>query len=621
MSGVGCRTSARATATSVYQQRTCGDCGGMSAWCPLAILSGDGKPHGQGISAVALEGALHELIINKFNTSEHHLEPTFRTGGCLCRVAGQYRRMLGVGHGSGLALTCIVWVRSISSRLTRPGQLDLNLRQPRPRPVNTYPAPPNVNDVRCGSRLCKNPIDAMIPLLNRGGMMKGFVQGADRQQTTLLPECLDDWVDESNPVRAVDVFIDALELRELGFDGVTPAATGRPGYHPSPMLKLYIYGYLTGVQSSRRLEREAGRNLEVMWLTGRLVPDHKTIADFRKDNGPAIKKVCAQFVALCRKMGLLAKASVAIDGSKFKAVKSRDNNFTKGKMERRLAQIEESVARYLSQLDTADRQTAAGEAPSEELVARTTRLKEKLIKLEEEVKRLKAIEKVMLAAPDQQVSFTDPDSRSMATSGGGSGLVGYNVQAAVDTTNHLIVAHEVTNVGTDKSQLANMANQAKAALEAESLEAFADRGYFKGEEILACEEAGITVMLPKPQTSDAKSEGRFGKQDFRYVAEEDIYICPAGEKLAHHFTNEENGLVLRRYWTNACRTCALKAQCTKGPQRRITRWENEYVVDAVQARLDKNPDAMRTRRETVEHPFGTLKMRMGATHGIDNVLV
>jgi transposase len=471
-----------------------------------------------------------------------------------------------------------------------------------------------VADFRFGPRLCENLTDAMIPFLNRGGMMKGFVQGADRQQTTLLPECLDDWVDESNPVRAVDVFVDALELRDLGFDGVTPAATGRPGYHPSSMLKLYIYGYLNRVQSSRRLEREAGRNLEVMWLTGRLVPDHKTIADFRKDNGPAIKKVCAQFVALCRKMGLLAKASVAIDGSKFKAVNSRDNNFTKGKMERRLAQIEESVARYLSQLDTADRQTAAGEAPSEELVARTARLKEKLIKLEEEVKRLKAIEKVMLAAPDQQVSFTDSDSRSMATSGRGSGMVGYNVQAAVDTTNHLIVAHEVTNVGTDKSHLANMANQAKAALEAENLEAFADRGYFKGEEILACDEAGITVTLPKPQTSEAKSEGRFGKQDFRYVAEADIYICPTGEKLTHHFTNEENGLVLHHYWTNACRTCALKAQCTKGPQRRIKRWEDEYVVDAVQARLDRNPDAMRTRRETVEHPFGTLKMRMGATH-------
>src|SRR5580658_11131346 len=296
-----------------------------------------------------------------------------------------------------------------------------------------------------------------------GKLMRRFVEEADRGQWTLLPECLDDFIDESNPVRVIDVFVDALDLAEMSFEGAEPAATGRPSYHPSVLLKLYIYGYLNRVQSSRRLEREAGRNLEVMWLTGRLVPDHKTIADFRKDNGPAIKKVCAQFVALCRKMGLLAKASVAIDGSKFKAVNSRDNNFTKGKMERRLAQIEESVARYLSQLDTADRQTASGEAPSEELVARTTRLKEKLIKLEEEVKRLKAIEKVMLAAPDQQVSFTDPDSRSMATSGRGSGMVGYNVQAAVDTTNHLIVAHEVTNVGNDHGQLSNVANQTKAA--------------------------------------------------------------------------------------------------------------------------------------------------------------
>lgn len=444
--------------------------------------------------------------------------------------------------------------------------------------------------------------------------MKRFIQGQERTQATLLPECLDDYVDEDNAVRVVDVFVDQLDLRALGFEGADPAATGRPSYHPAVLLKIYIYGYLNRVQSSRRLEREAQRNVELMWLTGRLMPDFKTVADFRKDNGLAIRNVCRQFIVLCRRLNLFAQAIVAIDGSKFKAVNNRDKNFTRAKMERRLAQIEESVARYLSQLDTADRQTAAGEAPSEELVARTARLKEKLIKLEEEVKRLKAIEKVMLAAPDQQVSFTDPDSRSMATSGRGSGMVGYNVQAAVDTTNHLIVAHEVTNVGTDKSHLANMANQAKVALEAENLEAFADRGYFKGEEILACDEAGITVTLPKPQTSEAKSEGRFGKQDFRYVAEEDIYVCPTGEKLTHHFTNEENGLVLHHYWTNACRTCALKAQCTKGPQRRIKRWEDEYVVDAVQARLDRNPDAMRTRRETVEHPFGTLKMRMGATH-------
>src|ERR1700726_4761868 len=439
--------------------------------------------------------------------------------------------------------------------------------------------------------------------------MKRFVEGVDRGQGSLFPECLEDWICEDNPVRAIEVFVDGLDLGQHGFAGVDPEVTGRPSYHPAVLLKLYIYGYLNRVQSSRRLEREAGRNVELMWLTGRLVPDHKTIADFRKDNGPAIRKVCAQFIALCRAMVLLMTASVAIDGSKFKAVNNRDKNFTRAKMERRIAQIEESVARYLSQLDTADRQ-----GPSEALAGKMAHLKEKLTKLATEVERLEAIKKAMLASPDQQISLTDPDSRSMATSGRGSGMVGYNVQAAVDTTSHLIVAHEVTNIGTDRSQLANMANQAKAALGAESLEAFADRGYFKGKEIIACEEANITVTLPKPQTSDAKSEGRFGKQDFRYVAEEDIYICPAGEKLTHHFTNEEDGLVLRHYWTNACRTCALKAQCTKGPQRRIKRWEREYVVDAVQARLDKNPDAMRTRRETVEHPFGTLKMRMGATH-------
>ena len=301
-----------------------------------------------------------------------------------------------------------------------------------------------------------------------------------------------------------------LELRDLGFDGVDPAATGRPAYHPSPMLKLYIYGYLNRVQSSRRLEREAGRNLKVMWLTGRLAPDHKTIADFRKDNGSAIKKGFAQFVELCRKMGLLAKASVAIDGSKFKAVNSRDNNFTQGKIQRRQKQIEESMARYMSQLDTADRQTAAGEEPSETVLLTKTRLKEKLAKLEEEVKRLAAIEKALLASPDKQISLTDPDCRSMATSGRGSGMVAYNVQSAVDTTNHLIVAHEVTNVGTDRSQLATMAQAAKAALRSDNLEVVADRGYFKGEELLGCEQAGVAVTLPKPQTSGAKSAGRLG---------------------------------------------------------------------------------------------------------------
>jgi transposase len=439
--------------------------------------------------------------------------------------------------------------------------------------------------------------------------MKRFVEGVDRGQSTLFPECLDDWIGEDNPVRAIDGFVDALDLAVLGFDRVDPQATGRPSYHSTVLLKLYIYGYLNRVQSSRRLEREAGRNAEMMWLTGRLVPDHKTIADFRKDNGRAIGKVCAQFVALCRTMGLLTQASVAIDGSKFKAVNNRDKNFTRAKMKRRLAQIEESVARYLQQLDSADRQE-----PSEALQTKTTRLKEKIAKLQEEVLRLNALNVRMLATPDQQISLTDPDARSMATSSRGSGVVGYNVQTAVDTKHHLIVTHEVTNVGTDRSQLAHVAKEAKATLAAESLDVVADRGYFSSAEILACEEAGITVTLPKPMTSGAKSEGRFGKQDFRYVAEADVYICPAGEHLKYYYSNEENGLVLRRYWTNACRTCAIKHQCTTGKERRITRWEHEHVLEAVQRRLDEHPEKMRMRRETVEHPFGTIKARMGATH-------
>jgi transposase len=439
--------------------------------------------------------------------------------------------------------------------------------------------------------------------------MRRFVEGVDRGQGTLFPECLEDWICEDNPVRAIDVFVGGLDLAGLGFDGVDPEATGRPSYHPSVLLKLYIYGYLNRVQSSRRLEREAGRNVELMWVTGRLIPDHKTIADFRKDNGSAIRKVCARFVALCREMGLLTTASVAIDGSKFKAVNTRDKNFTRAKMERRLAQIEESVARYLGQLDTADRQE-----PSEALVAKAAHLKEKLAKLASELERLKAIEQEMLASPDQQISLNDSDSRSMATSGRGSGVVGYNVQIAVDTEHHLIVTHEVTNTGSDRAQLAKMASQAKDVLHADRLDVVADRGYFNSPEILACEQADITVTLPKPMTSGAKSDGRFGKQDFVYLPMEDVYRCPAGEKLTYRYTNEEAGKTMRRYWTTACPNCPLKSQCTPALQRRITRWEHEHVLEAVQRRLDENPQAMRQRRETAEHPFATLKMRMGATH-------
>src|SRR6516162_5440324 len=327
--------------------------------------------------------------------------------------------------------------------------------------------------------------------------MKRFVEGVGRAQSTLLPASLDDYVSEDNPVRVVDVFVDSLNLDKLGFVGVRPLETSRPSYHPGMMLKLYIYGYLNRVPSSRRLERECQRNIELIWLTGQLAPDFKTIADFRKDNGKAIREVCREFVALCRKLDLFSAASVAIDGSKFKAVNARDKNFTEAKMKRRLERIDESIARYLSQLETADRH---GDAVPE---AKVERLKSK--------------------SEDKQISLTDPDARSMATSGKDTGIVGYNVQIAVDTQHHLIVAHEVTNVGSDRHQLANMTGQARAEMAVETLNAVADRGYYDSEEIRACEEAGITVTLPKPLTSGAKAAGRFGKQDFVYVAAEDIY--------------------------------------------------------------------------------------------------
>jgi transposase len=438
--------------------------------------------------------------------------------------------------------------------------------------------------------------------------MAGFVEGIDRGQSTLFPARLDDYVAEDNPVRAVDIFVDGLDLDKLGFVGVQPLDTGRPGYHPRVMLKLYIYGYLNRVPSSRRLERECQRNIEMIWLTGQLAPDFKTIADFRKDNGKAIREVCREFVALCRKLDLLSAASVAIDGSKFKAVNARDKNFTEAKMKRRLERVDESIARYLSQLETADRH---GDAVPE---AKVARLKGKIEKLKEEIVRLNAINVEMMKSEDKQISLTDPDARSMATSGKDTGIVGYNVQIAVDTQHHLIVAHEVTNVGTDRHQLANMAGQARDEMAVETLDVVADRGYYEGAEIMTCEEAGISVTLPKPMTSGAKAAGRFGKQDFVYVAADDVYRCPAGERLTYHFQSEEDGKTIRRYWTSACKACALKAQCTTGPERRISRWEHEAVLEKVQDRLDHNPNAMGVRRQTAEHPFGTIKCWMGATH-------
>src|SRR4051794_12826508 len=337
--------------------------------------------------------------------------------------------------------------------------------------------------------------------------MRRFIDGEDRMQQALLPHCLEDYVDEENPVRVIEVFIDELDLAALGFSGMTPAATGRPAYHPSTLLKIYLYGYLNRIQSSRRLERETQRNVELMWLTGRLAPDFKTIADFRKDNGMAIQAVCAQFVRLCRRLKLFTHAVVAIDGSKFKAVNNRDKNYTVAKITGRMEQVNASIAHYLRALDRTDREE--GDVAE----AKSIRLKEKIAGLRRQMQTLKVMEKAVQDAPDQQVSLTDPDARSMATSGKGTATVGYNVQIAVDTEHHLIVAHEVINQGYDRHQLAPMAFKAQQATGCEQITALADRGYFNGDQVLSCEGTGVAPVMPKTLTSGNTNRGLFTEQD------------------------------------------------------------------------------------------------------------
>jgi transposase len=436
--------------------------------------------------------------------------------------------------------------------------------------------------------------------------MGRFIEGCDRREPVFLPACVDDYVAEDSPVRIVDVFVDELDLAGLGFEG--PASTGRPGYRPATMLKLYIYGYLNQVQSSRRLEREASRNVELMWLTGKLAPDFKTIADFRREHGAAIQAACRRFVVICRNLGLIAGGTVAVDGSRFRAVNARDRNFTPVTIQRRMEQVNASIERYLGMLDTADRQESdAGEL-------RTARLTTRLGELRRQMRELEAMEQAVAATPDRQISLTDPDARAMASAGTGTGLVGYNLQAAVDTGSHIIVAHEIINLSHDRTSLANMGRQAREAMGADTLTVLADRGYYSGPEVLACEEAGVTPICPKPLTSGAKAAGRFGKQDFVYQPESDTYRCPAGDTLTWRYRNIEHGLTLSRYWTSNCGRCAIKTQCTPAEQRRVTRWEHEEVMEAMQARLDRMPSAMRVRRQTVEHVFGTLKDWMGRSH-------
>jgi hypothetical protein len=343
------------------------------------------------------------------------------------------------------------------------------------------------------------------------------------------------------------------------------------------------------------------------------MPDFKTIANFRKDNSKAIRGVCRQFVVLCQQLGLFGENLVAIDGSKFKAVNNRDRNFTSAKLKRRMEEIESSINRYLTALDAADRQEPTASEPS------AVRLEEKIARLKTQMKELQAIEIQLNESPDKQVSLTDPDARSMMTRG--TGVVGYNVQTAVDTQNHLIVAHEVTNFGSDRDQLSSMAKQARDAMASETLAVVADRGYFKSEEILACHDADITAYVPKPMTSSAKADGRFNKDAFVYDATKNEYICPAGEALPWRFSSIEKGMNMHCYWSSKCQGCALKPQCTPSKNRRVRRWEHEAVLEEMQRRLNHAPDMMRIRKRTVEHPFGTLKQWMGSTHFLTRKLV
>ena len=439
--------------------------------------------------------------------------------------------------------------------------------------------------------------------------MKRFIEGRDRDQATLFPS--GSTTRSAPTIRVVDAFIDALDLADLGFE-VEPEATGRPGYHSARLLKIYLYGYLNQIQSSRRLERECQRNIELMWLVGQLTPDFKTIADFRKDNGPAIRSACRRFVALCRNMQLLDEARVAIDGSKFKAVNHRGKNFTHDRMKRRIAAIDETISRYLAELDRADRQAEVTGVPVP--AAKVAELSGRIDALKIKMQSLSALEARLLASGENQTSRTDPDARAMTSKSHSAYTVGYNVQSAVDTKHHLIVTHEVTNVGIDNGHLSRMAELTRDALQSEKIEVLADKGYFDSEEIAACEDAGIDVYVPKRATSNARAHGRFDKDDFIYDSAHDCYVCPAGEHLTYRMSREEGGRVIRTYWTNVCEVCPLKSDCTTGKERRVRRWEHEDVLERVQARLDSNPDAMQQRSETVEHPFGTIKAWMGATH-------
>jgi transposase len=435
--------------------------------------------------------------------------------------------------------------------------------------------------------------------------MAHHILGQSRTQTTLLPEVLDDFVNEDNPVRVVDVFVDGLDLQTLGFERVIATGKGRPGYHPAVMLKLYIYGYLNRIQSSRRLEKESHRNVELMWLLTRLMPDFKTIADFRKDNGKGIKAVCRQFVQMCRQMNMFADSLFAIDGSKFKAVNSKDNNYLPSNVKYRINKIEKSIEEYLSNMDTQDKTEKSDNKASPS----------KLEWFQKRLAELRVIEEEVNAHPDKQVSKNDPDARLLLTRHLDR-QVCYNVQTAVDTKHHLIVSHDIDKAA-DRGQLTSVAKQVQQAMNKKDITVLADKGYFSRLDIKASHDLGITANVPQTDTSGSARKGIFNKSLFRYDKDKDVYICPAEETLQNRFRATEKGVEQDIYFNNiACSHCEIRAKCTQSKKdpRRMRRWIHEPIIDAMQKRLDDNRDIPVLRKQTVEHPFGTIKMWMGAQH-------
>jgi transposase len=429
------------------------------------------------------------------------------------------------------------------------------------------------------------------------------IHGTARDATLLFPPSLDEYITDENPVRFIDAFVDQLDLQDLGFTRAVASPLGRPAYHPGDLLKLYIYGYLNRLRSSRLLEREAQRNIELMWLLKKLTPDFKTIADFRKDNLLPLQQVCRTFTLLCKELDLFGGELVAVDGSKFKAVNNRKRNFTPEKLTKALEHIDAKIAEYLQALDTADSETPTRpDLTGAELQQRIAQFRERKQYYQEVQQRL-------VASGESQISLTDPDSRSMPVAQGVD--VCYNVEMVVDSKHKLIVTHEVTMAVTDKDQLAPMVKAAKQVLEVEQLDAVADKGFYNGEQVKECGQAHIQAYIPQPHTSRNQHKGLFTKDDFRYDNERDSYWCPQKEELTFRFETEEKGRATRYYATSACGGCPIKARCTENKGgRRITRWADEHLLEAMAERVRAHPEIMKVRKELIEHIFGTMKRGM-----------